>query len=243
MHKKTLMECDELRAEVAHLRAHVATLPIALAPVPLGDKRPAVTGGQCGACHAQPPYHEATCERRTAPHDLAPSEVALAVALDGLVVVCDSKACQKIIEEHPRLYARDSLGAPGHFPELCGDCRYRKGWSCTHPDLKANGGQGLSVQLGGLRAIICRSGHGGCSTPPRTALKCAGHERNVPANPATPEERCPQGGCSGCGGQHHWSLADSTRAEDDPSHPAAKAGIPAWFNCKHCSAWSTAMKG
>ena len=163
--------------------------------------------------------------------------------LDGLVVVCDSKACQKIIEEHPRLYARDSLGAPGHFPELCGDCRYRKGWSCTHPDLKANGGQGLSVQLGGLRAIICRSGHGGCSTPPRTALKCAGHERNVPANPATPEERCPQGGCSGCGGQHHWSLADSTRAEDDPSHPAAKAGIPAWFNCKHCSAWSTAMKG
>ena len=83
VHKKTLMECDELRAEVAHLRAHVATLPIALAPVPPGDKRPAVMGGECSACHAAPPYHEATCERRTAPHDLTPSQVAVAVALDA----------------------------------------------------------------------------------------------------------------------------------------------------------------
>jgi hypothetical protein len=165
----------------------------------------------------------------------------------GLVVVCDSKACEKVIEDHPRLYVQDRLGAPGHFPELCGDCRYRKGWDCTHPDLKANGGQGLSVQLGGgMHAIICRRGRGGgCSTPTRTALRCAGHERNVPANSAAPEERCPKGGCSGCDGLHHWSLADFIRAEDDPSHPAAKAGVPAWFNCKHCPAWSAtgATKG
>ena len=60
---------EEALAELDHLRTHVAALPIALAPVPLGDVRPAVMGGkgiECRECRARPPYHEATCSRRTA---------------------------------------------------------------------------------------------------------------------------------------------------------------------------------
>lgn len=75
-------ETKRLRAEIAHLKAHAATLPIALAPVPPGDTRPAVLGGECSACLAAPPYHEAKCRQRTAlAHDLTPSTVALAKVL------------------------------------------------------------------------------------------------------------------------------------------------------------------
>jgi hypothetical protein len=27
-------------------------------------------------------------------------------------------------------------------------------------------------------------------------------------------------------------------AEDEPDHPAAKAGLPVWYQCKHCDAWT-----
>ena len=53
------------------------------AKVPPGDMRPAVMGGECSACLAAPPYHEDTCKRRTAPHDLTPSQVAVAKVLDA----------------------------------------------------------------------------------------------------------------------------------------------------------------
>ena len=76
-------DTKRLRAEIAHLKAHAATLPIGLAPVPPGDMRPAVMGGECSACLAAPPYHEDTCKRRTAPHDLTPSQVAVAKVLDA----------------------------------------------------------------------------------------------------------------------------------------------------------------
>jgi hypothetical protein len=100
------------------------------------------------------------------------------LGLDALLFVCDSKLCAALIEKHPRLYVEEQPGRPGHFPELCGDCQHRDGLSCLHPDLKANGGAGLSVTLSGFaNIIICRRGKGGCSSPPRTATKCAGFEK------------------------------------------------------------------
>lgn len=49
---------------------------------------------------------------------------------------------------------------------------------------------------------------------------------------------CPTGSCSECvGGPHHFNTAMIEMAEDEPEHPAAKLGIPAWFPCKHCDAW------
>lgn len=92
----------------------------------------------------------------------------------------DHKACIKTMEAHPRLYA-ERRGDPGHFPLLCGPCTFRSGFGCTHPDLRANGGPGLSVQLSNMfkGAIFCggRRG-GGLGRIPivNRAMSCAGQK-------------------------------------------------------------------
>jgi len=53
----------------------------------------------------------------------------------------------RLIEPHPRLYS----GLPFNEPfagtmGLCAPCRFRDGVRCTHPDLRANGGPGLTIQ-------------------------------------------------------------------------------------------------
>jgi hypothetical protein len=44
--------------------------------------------------------------------------------------------------------------------------------------------------------------------------------------------------CSECDGNHHFSTVVIGIAEDEPQHPAALAGLPAWYRCKHCDAWT-----
>ena len=53
-----------------------------------------------------------------------------------------------IIGPHPRLYRRLQKHEP--FPgvmAICGDCTHRRSTQCTHKDLKANGGPGLSLNF------------------------------------------------------------------------------------------------
>lgn len=103
--------------------------------------------------------------------------------LDAVLLVCSSATCAATINNHPRLYIQDRLGAPGHFPVLCGDCEHRDGLTCRHPDLRTNGGPGLLVKLDRDHAIVCTRGRGGCQTPKPRAVACAGHQYK----PRTPE--------------------------------------------------------
>ena len=80
--------------------------------------------------------------------------------------------CRAVLERHPRLYARDA-GWPGAFPTLCGPCVHRDGLVCRHPDLFANGGEGLSVKLDSLNAHV-NMGRRGCFWMPQHAHGCAG---------------------------------------------------------------------
>lgn len=62
-----------------------------------------------------------------------------------VVMLCGD--CKKrIIEPHPRLYRalRPFHPWPG-IMQLCLECKFREGVSCTHPNAKANGGQGVKI--------------------------------------------------------------------------------------------------
>lgn len=64
------------------------------------------------------------------------------------VYVALCKQCsEKIIDPHPRLYARLDCyePLPGTM-HTCTDCTLRKGLTCTSPLLMANGGAGLPVR-------------------------------------------------------------------------------------------------
>ncbi len=88
----------------------------------------------------------------------------------------EHKECRAKLDAHPRLF-KEEIGQPGHFPRLCGPCVHRSGFHCTHPDLKATGGEGLKVELGGLSGVRCFGrGRGGCQTILQRALSCAGRE-------------------------------------------------------------------
>jgi hypothetical protein len=95
----------------------------------------------------------------------------------NVLVVCRGEACRKAISDHPRLYIEVPWGEglPGHFMLLCGDCAFRKGVGCTHPDLKSNGGAGLKVSIGGpfSNVRVCFS-DGTSSTGPHPAVECIG---------------------------------------------------------------------
>ncbi len=126
------------------------------------------------------------CGRDVDPKDL-PSEVwrehderdKPIAGTDALIFLGQEKAheaCKKLLGAHPRLYSHE-MGAPGHFPLLCGPCVHRKGLECTHRDLKANGGAGLKVNTTTWPpfTIICIRGVG-CTKPIATARECAGRE-------------------------------------------------------------------
>lgn len=86
----------------------------------------------------------------------------------------DHDACRKKLEDHPRLFDQGA-GHPGCLPALCGPCGYREGLACTHPDLKANGGAGLKIEVSGLSGVVCFGrGRGGCRTILQPAVSCAG---------------------------------------------------------------------
>jgi hypothetical protein len=93
---------------------------------------------------------------------------------DALVYLDSShKDRKKILDDHPRLYAEDA-GTPGAFPKICGPCVNRRGLGCAHPDLRANGGDGLRVQISDpfRGAILC--GRHGQIRPVKHAFGCDG---------------------------------------------------------------------
>lgn len=75
-----------------------------------------------------------------------------------IVVLCDR--CAYVVKPHPRLYRQLDTWEP--FPgsnTMCHDCRLREATRCTHPDLKANGGEGLTLNVPKpLQAFICPGG-------------------------------------------------------------------------------------
>lgn len=90
-----------------------------------------------------------------------------------LFVAGDHKACMDRVDKHPRLYVEDR-GAPGTFPRLCGGCIHRQGFVCTHQNLKANGGAGLTIGLDPIAGmVVCVRGAG---KPLAHALTCEGQE-------------------------------------------------------------------
>lgn len=100
--------------------------------------------------------------------------------IDDYFIACTSDACRKRIADDPMLFIEVPWGAggPGKFMLICGDCDHRDGFTCKHPDLKANGGNGLEVKFSSLpifNSIIC--GPSGCRSTPAPAQWCAGNPR------------------------------------------------------------------
>jgi hypothetical protein len=99
-------------------------------------------------------------------------------------VVCKSKECNKILDNHPRGYQEVpwSLGGPGAFMLTCGDCKYRQGFTCTNPNLTANGGSGLEVHFRNMvmdNVIVCFNDGRGCRKllGERPVVSCAGNPK------------------------------------------------------------------
>jgi hypothetical protein len=98
--------------------------------------------------------------------------------VEGAVVfLCPGAACRRRLNEHPRLY-KQVTGGPGHFPGLCGGCGWRDGMlGCLHPDLKANGGGGLRVEMSDpWRGAICVRTSRGQAPRVLEAVRCEGRE-------------------------------------------------------------------
>jgi hypothetical protein len=73
-----------------------------------------------------------------------------------IVVLCPSCA-GRLVKPHPRLYSQMPAFKPwpGTIPHLCADCVHCVDLKCNHPDLKANGGEGLMIKCAQpMRAMI-----------------------------------------------------------------------------------------
>lgn len=89
----------------------------------------------------------------------------------NMLVLCRSKKCRTMLNQHERLYREMpwGRGQPGHLMLLCGGCGFRNGTRCTHPDLKINGGEGLTLYKDGLPGtIVCYHD----DTKPDGGLRC-----------------------------------------------------------------------
>ena len=97
-----------------------------------------------------------------------------------IVVLCD-RCAKRLIDPHPRLYRALDLHepAPGCML-LCVGCAHRSGNDCTHPNLKANGGSGLSLtQAEPVVMHLCvspRSQSGFHTIYPHPVSACSGRE-------------------------------------------------------------------
>jgi len=77
------------------------------------------------------------------------------------VMLCTT-CSKRLITPHPRVYRRISRRAP--FPgimDLCIDCRFRAGVTCTHPDRVSNGGEGLQIDAASGMWAHARTAIGG----------------------------------------------------------------------------------
>lgn len=117
--------------------------------------------------------------------------------LYNILVTCRKDECLKQIDEHERLYAQLdwSSGYPGHLSLLCGECPHRDGFKCSHPSLRANGGEGLTLMVANdaiSRAIVCTHSDESesglqCHMAPPRYVKCSGlpegHPRHCDQEP------------------------------------------------------------
>jgi len=65
---------------------------------------------------------------------------------EPIAVMLCTTCSKRLISPHPRVYSSIPRNAP--FPgimDLCIDCRFRAGVTCTHPDRVSNGGKGLQI--------------------------------------------------------------------------------------------------
>lgn len=99
--------------------------------------------------------------------------------IDDYLIAC--RDCDSRIEEDSALFIEVPWGSggPGKFMLVCGDCPHRDKFSCKHPDLKANGGEGLQVNFSAMtpRFRVCGTGPDGkpfsyVNQPP--AISCVG---------------------------------------------------------------------
>lgn len=150
-------------------RAQMDAEIAAATPLSRWPKRPIDPMAGCNVCGE--PAEELAAFLEHGAGDKPPPEDQRHAAL--VFIGRGHRACMKVLEAHPRLYA-EVRGDPGHFPLLCGPCQNRDGMACKHPDLRANGGAGLSVSLSDpLRgAIIC--GSRGRITVVNRAMSCKG---------------------------------------------------------------------
>lgn len=101
---------------------------------------------------------------------------------ERFLITCNSEIyCpgRKMIKNHPRLYVAVEWGAgtPGNFILLCGTCKFRNGYECSHPNLKKNGGEGLEIRFSQTplsAARICFY-NGRSFTPKPPATYCVGN--------------------------------------------------------------------
>ena len=104
----------------------------------------------------------------------------------NIIVTCKQDACFAAIDQHPRLYRQVPWGQgdPGYLMLLCGDCDFREGTACTHPDLRCNGGDGLTLRVfSSLKATVCihddTAEYGmRCTHLPSPFMECAGQRNN-----------------------------------------------------------------
>jgi hypothetical protein len=122
----------------------------------------------CQACatEASPPRWWEECDERDQP--------------TGVLVILCPQCSNRLVEKHPRLYRRIDWPSPRPGAmEICVACTFRRELACQHPDLKANGGPGLSIQIPQpIRGFRCiRGGRGGeFRMYPHEPRECAGRQ-------------------------------------------------------------------
>lgn len=103
---------------------------------------------------------------------------------NNVIVLCNKKhsECSRVLDNHPRLYIEVPWGngGPGNFMLLCGDCKFRDKTTCTNPQLKANGGEGIEVKFHNPLPMVHVSfsnGTGGWLGGNSPATQCMQYER------------------------------------------------------------------
>ena len=120
---------------------------------------------QCGESCSPPTWWE-ECDEEDRP--------------SGVLVILCAGCAQRLIESHPRLYHRLDWPAPRPGAmDICAECRHRQELSCRHPDLRANGGAGLSISVPRpMTAMLCFGGGRGRTARlyPHEPRECVGRE-------------------------------------------------------------------
>jgi hypothetical protein len=102
----------------------------------------------------------------------------------AVVVLCTT-CSDRVIKPHPRLYS----AVPRHKPipglmELCVGCRHLDGARCTNPRARANGGEGVGVQVTPPTFAFLCVRNGSTSTReeiwPSAPSACDGREEDAP---------------------------------------------------------------